>query len=226
MSVNWLLLNSRVSTLYLILTIVLSCFPGFIFSAVVTLDSIAIFNTHEWLKVKPTVYFMCKGENKTVLPDVKKIDYLYTFKGQESWQPLVELSSKKCKRCGFYEEDTVNSDDIFDEWEFCPSDFTASDGKYLRSKEKEYNATFSCPQCLPLDSGSSHASGSHKGGHGLHILIVILISSLVSIVSILGMIAAYKYWQKRKRDKEQAQFLKLFEDGDDIEDELGLGTII
>lgn len=42
--------------------------------------------------------------------------------------------------------------DVFDEWEFCPSDFT-SDGKYIRFKDKEVNATFSCPQCKAFATG-------------------------------------------------------------------------
>jgi cbb3-type cytochrome oxidase subunit 3 len=45
-------------------------------------------------------------------------------------------------------------------------------------------------------------------------------------VFVLGVAAAYKYWQKKKREQDQARFLKLFEDGDDIEDELGLGTVL
>ncbi|KAK9290557.1 hypothetical protein L1049_008727 [Liquidambar formosana] len=200
-------------------------FAGFISSAVVTLDSIQIFKTHEWLKAKPTVYFRCKGENKTVLPDVKETHVVYSFKSEESWQPLTELS-EKCKRCGFYEEDVITSDDVFDEWEFCPSDFTSADGKYIRSKDNEFNATFLCPQCVPLETASNHASGSQNGGKGMHIFLVIMISALVSTVSILGIVAAYKYWQKKKREQDQARFLKLFEDGDEIEDELGLGNII
>lgn len=59
----------------------------------------------------------------------------------------------------------------------------------------------------------------------MHVAVVILISALVSTVFILGLLAAYKYWQKRKREQDQARFLKLFEEGDDIEDELGLGPL-
>lgn len=55
-------------------------------SAVVTLDSIEIFKTHEVFGFKPTVYFRCKGENMTTLPDVKEKNNLYNFKGEESWQ--------------------------------------------------------------------------------------------------------------------------------------------
>ena len=68
-------------------------YTGFIFSAVVTLSSIEIFKTHEWLKATPTVYFLCKreSENKTVLPDVKKPHISYTFKGEESWQVRVYI---------------------------------------------------------------------------------------------------------------------------------------
>lgn len=65
-------------------------------------------------------------------------------------QPLTQLSSEKCKRCGFYEEDSFKSDDVFDEWEFCPSDFTSPDGKYTRFKDDEFNATFLCLDCVPF----------------------------------------------------------------------------
>lgn len=56
----------------------------------------------------------------------------------------------------------------------------------------------------------------------MHLVLVIMVSALVSIVSVLAVVAVYKYWQKRKREQDQARFLKLFEDGDDIEDELAL----
>ncbi|RWR86000.1 putative transmembrane protein [Cinnamomum micranthum f. kanehirae] len=229
---------------------------GIVSSSVVTLRSIQIFKSHEWLTSEPTIYFHCQGENKTILPDVKKTYFLYTFKGAESWQkflviyktcssvfisystlnnfifhihypevhPLAELIDQKCKRCGLYEKDSIKSDDVFDEWELCPDDFLAPDGKYLRVKEKEFNLTLSCRQCLPLEPNSvrTPSSPSESNDKGMYVLLVILISALVSVVSVIGFIYGYNYWQKRKREKEQAQFLKLFEDGDDIEDELGL----
>lgn len=65
--------------------IVISC-AGIVSSSVVTLQSIQIFKSHEWLTREPTIYFRCQGENKTILPDVKKTYFLYTFKGAESWQ--------------------------------------------------------------------------------------------------------------------------------------------
>ena len=61
----------------------------------------------------------------------------------------------------------------------------------------------------------------------MHVALIILMIVLVSTVLILGLIAAYKYWQKKKREQDQARFLKLFEEGDDIEeDALGLGNVI
>ncbi|KAK9169139.1 hypothetical protein Syun_001279 [Stephania yunnanensis] len=214
--------------LLLLCSILLNRLPGIYSAGVVTLQSIQIYNTHELFTAKPKVYFRCEGENKTVLPDVKQADYLYAFKGEESWQPLTELPDKKCKRCGFYEEDTITPDDVFDEWEFCPSDFAAPDGKYVRFKEKELNATFLCSQCMQL-GGSSHNSDSHNREDkkkGASVFVAILTGLLVLVASFFAAVAAYKYWQKKKRQREQARFLKLFEDVDDIEDELGLGHVI
>ncbi|KAJ0087935.1 hypothetical protein Patl1_31975 [Pistacia atlantica] len=213
-------LNSKASCVFLVFFIFLNCFPGFVLTAVVTLDSIEIYTTHEWMPdSKPTVYFQCKGEKKTILPDVKRADYMYSFKNEESWQPLTDFSGQKCKRCGFYEEDMIKSDDVFDEWEFCPSDFKATKGKYVREKKKEFKATFLCPECKSEASSSS----TPHGEEGWNVGVIILITVLASTVLIVGGVAAYRYWQKKRREKEQARFLKLFEDGDDIEDELGLG---
>lgn len=57
-------------------------------AAVVTLDSIEVFKTHEWIPSKPTVFFKCKEEDEIILPDVKEKHVLYSFKGQESWQVI------------------------------------------------------------------------------------------------------------------------------------------
>lgn len=54
---------------------------------------------------------------------------------------------------------------------------------------------------------------------------VVIISALVSIAATAITVTAYKYWQKRKREQDQARFLKLFDEGDDIEDELSLWFI-
>ncbi|KAL0333321.1 UNVERIFIED_CONTAM: hypothetical protein Sangu_1488300 [Sesamum angustifolium] len=224
-------------------------------AAVVTLDSILIYKTHDWLPAKKTVYFQCKGEHSIVLPDVKEKHVLYTFKGEESWQPLTELKDTKCKRCGFYEKDAITTMTPFDEWEFCASDFTRSDGKYVHLKEKEVNATFLCPECVSLANGNidwnrylvslgilacgvsfsmvtsavfsdaEYFSNTKNYFQGMHWILVGVIAVLVSAVVIAGFVTAYKYWQKRKRQQEQARFLRLFEEGDDIEDELGIGPL-
>ncbi|KAL2345006.1 hypothetical protein Fmac_006291 [Flemingia macrophylla] len=286
-------------SLLLFSSIFFTYLPGFIICADVTLSSMEIFTTHEWLKHTPDVYFSCKGDNKVHLPDIKKAHVFYSFKGEESWQaehishnlvgnhdfysmfqwfvqlcptPLTNFTGKKCKRCGFYEKDKILSDDEFDEWELCPSDFTAPDGRYIHFKEKEFNASFLCPECVSFYAGgeflatlaltairlldfadncvkevgslvtydvnstiiksskfkttvSAPATENHKK-KGMNVAVIILISVLISTVLILGMVGAYKFWQKKKREQDQARFLKLFEDADDIEDELGLGTII
>ncbi|XP_065856531.1 uncharacterized protein [Euphorbia lathyris] len=216
-------INQNLAMLICFLLLYLTDIPGTLSSAVVTLDSIKIYNTHEWLKTsKPDVYFSCKGENKTFLPDVKEVNVSYTFNGEESWQPLTENASKKCKRCGFYEKDTFKPDDVYDEWEFCPSAFEDSNGKYVRHKKNEFDATFLCPMCLSLAADLNSGASLPQKGNGMHIFLVILICVVVSTVLVLGVILLHKYWQKKKREQDQARFLKLFEDEDGIEDELGL----
>lgn len=199
--------------------------PGLVIAAVVTLDSIEIYKKHELFGSKPIVFFQCKGENKTILPDVKKKHVLYIFKGEESWQPLTELTDKKCKRCGIYEKDTIKPDDTFDEWELCASDFTNLDGKYVHFLKKELNATFLCPECVPRGGASNHSPDSQKGGKRMHWALVLLICALASTVLVLGAVTVYKYWKRKKRQQEQARFLKLFEEDDDMEDELGIGPL-
>jgi|AraCvinosormetaG_1042628.scaffolds.fasta_scaffold04242_1 cbb3-type cytochrome oxidase subunit 3 len=77
---------------------------------------------------------------------------------------------------------------------------------------------------LFLLAGSNKESGTEKEEQkgGMHPGIVVLIVVLLLGVVAVGLLVGYKYWRKKKRQQEQARFLKLFEDGDDIEDELGL----
>ncbi|KAH7677961.1 Concanavalin A-like lectin/glucanase domain-containing protein [Dioscorea alata] len=202
----------------------LSCLiPGILSSRVVTLGSIEIFDTHEWFGSKPNVYFQCHGENRTFLPDVKQSHLQYTFKGEESWQPLTELNEKKCKRCGLFEMDSFKPDDVFDEWELCPGDFI--DGKYVRSKDKEVNATFICLECSDSNGTQSSSSNGASISRKSSVALVVVICLLTSILMIAVTTIIYKYWQKRKREQDQARFVKLFEEGNDIEDELGLDPV-
>ncbi|XP_020571668.1 uncharacterized protein LOC110018644 isoform X3 [Phalaenopsis equestris] len=172
-------------SLLLVFCIILGLVSGMFSSKSVILSSIEIFKTHEWLSPQPVIYFHCQGENKIILPDVKEKNFVYKFKGIESWQPIAGFPDKKCKRCGLYELDRLKSDDVFDEWELCPDEFL--EGNYVHYKQKEFNATFACTECMT------------RVAFGI-----------------------YKYWQKRKREQNQARFLKLFDEGDDIDNELDL----
>lgn len=121
----------------------------------------------------------------------------------------------------------MTDDDVFDEWELCPSDF--EQGKYTHFKDKEFNATFLCSDCImphELDETNNTTNPSNEDkGKGLHWAVVTIIVITVATVFIFGLVGAYKYWQNRRRQQEQARFLRLFEDGDDIEDELKLGNL-
>ncbi|XP_024399326.1 uncharacterized protein [Physcomitrium patens] len=193
----------------------------------VTLQSLTIFNTHEWFGQKPNVYFQCQGEDRVDLPDVRAKDQLYTFLGEESWQPLTRLVGKKCKRCGIFEKDTFKSDDVFDQWELCPLNFTPSpDGLYHRFKENEFNLTFTCPTCNVVASEEVEAGEPDSGpekkekSHGHELIAVIVVFALLSLGGFA--FVAYSGWRRKQREMQQARFIKLFESDDFLDDELGL----
>lgn len=75
-----------------------------------------------------------------------------------------------------------------------------------------------------LDSNAD-SRGRHSGGNGKHVAVIILIVLVTLTLLLVGLFGAYKYWQKRKRQQDQARFLKLFEDGDGLEDELDLDNV-
>jgi len=164
------------------------------------------------------------------LPDVTEEKSLYKFNGEESWQPLTELPAEKCKRCGVYEKDPIQTSS-FDEWELCPENFI--DGEYIYFKKNEFNATFSCLDCgLPANFTRSFDDNDGNNSSAKTLRTTgIVIGVMVPVILIVGLVVGFFYWRKRKRDSERAQFLKMFNDidgeiDDDIEDELGIGRII
>lgn len=70
-------------------------------------------------------------------------------------------------------------------------------------------------------SKNSTNSATHKSSSistGLEVLIVLLVLAAVVGFSVF----LFKLWQKKKRQEQQARFLKLFEDDDELEVELGI----
>ncbi|XP_042450745.1 uncharacterized protein LOC122035430 isoform X2 [Zingiber officinale] len=219
---RYLLLSAvSLGNVLLIASLIFCSIPGSFSTRAIILRSIQIYNTHEFLAPHPTIYFFCKGENKTILPDVKERHFFYNFKGKESWQPLTVLSHNKCKRCGLYESDRLKSDDVFDEWELCPDDFLT--GISIHYKSKEFNATLECDECKTTHDPTQPPKASGVPYNKKLVAGIVIITVFICIMSTLIVVSAYKYWQRRKRERDQARFLKLFEDGDDIENELGLG---
>ncbi|KAG0450270.1 hypothetical protein HPP92_026988 [Vanilla planifolia] len=180
--------------LLLISCILLRSISGIFSSRSVILSSIEIFNTHELLSPKPIIYFQCHGEKKIILPDVKEKHIVYKFKGVESWQPLAELPDKKCKRCGLYESDSVKSDDIFDEWELCPDEFL--DGNCIHYKEKEFNSTFTCTECITIIGAAKPSPKADSPNKKLNLAMAILLGVLTILLVAVGTFGMYKYWQR------------------------------
>ncbi|PKU67442.1 uncharacterized protein LOC110102413 isoform X1 [Dendrobium catenatum] len=206
--------------LLLVSCLLLPSISGTFSSMTVILSSVVFFNIHELLSSKPTIYFQCQAENKIILLDVIEKHFLYKFKGVESWQPLAELPDKKCKRCGFYELNREKSDDVFDEWDLCPDEFLA--GNYVHYKEKEFNASFTCTNCAATVGYANPNQKSSSVDKNLNLALAILLGVLTSFVTSVATYGMYKYWQKWKREQNQARFLKLFDEGDGLEDELEL----
>lgn len=67
-------------------------------------------------------------------------------------------------------------------------------------------------------------SGAQVETKKTSLVVLLIVSVLVSVLVIIALFLGYKYWQKRKREQDQARFLKLFEEGDDFEDELSLSN--
>ncbi|KAE8688038.1 WD repeat-containing protein 82-B-like isoform X1 [Hibiscus syriacus] len=78
-------------------------------------------------------------------------------------------------------------------------------------------------QFTPGFSDDSKASdNSSKTNSSTAVIIVIILCGLVAV----GLISffLFKLWQKKKRDEQYARLLKLFEEDDELEFELGLRT--
>lgn len=72
-------------------------------------------------------------------------------------------------------------------------------------------AAASQPVSQPAEKKKSH-------GHGLTAaIVVVVLLSLGGFASV-----AYILWRRRQRNIQQARFIKLFEDDDFLDDELGL----
>ncbi|KAJ9159025.1 hypothetical protein P3X46_024557 [Hevea brasiliensis] len=62
---------------------------------------------------------------------------------------------------------------------------------------------------------NAHTSGSNTGRK---IVIILLVFVAVGLFSFF----LFKFWQKKKREEQYARLLKLFEEDDELEVELGL----
>lgn len=75
------------------------------------------------------------------------------------------------------------------------------------------------------DDSSSPKNGTKSDGHasprsstGYKVLIICLVTVAVVLLSVF----LFKFWQKKKREEQYARLLKLFEEDDELELELGL----
>jgi heme/copper-type cytochrome/quinol oxidase subunit 2 len=79
---------------------------------------------------------------------------------------------------------------------------------------------FSLCSVLSAEEPDSDQSEEKKsGGHSMVTLFLVLVCIVIAAAILF---IGYKIWLKRKREEQQARFIKLFEDDEDLEAELGL----
>ncbi|KAI5655901.1 hypothetical protein M9H77_24694 [Catharanthus roseus] len=72
---------------------------------------------------------------------------------------------------------------------------------------------------LKSEDGSKNASnGSSKKAIGLTVVLI----CLGILATVAFSVLLFKIWQKKRREAQQARLLKLFEDDDELEVELGI----
>ncbi|CAH9140070.1 unnamed protein product [Cuscuta epithymum] len=65
------------------------------------------------------------------------------------------------------------------------------------------------------NKGSTHSTRNSTGE--------IVFGSFLGLLALVGFaVVLFKIWQKKRRQEQQARFLKLFEEDDDLEVELGI----
>uniref|UniRef100_A0A2P2K7Q2 Uncharacterized protein MANES_10G116200 n=1 Tax=Rhizophora mucronata TaxID=61149 RepID=A0A2P2K7Q2_RHIMU len=71
---------------------------------------------------------------------------------------------------------------------------------------------------LQFVSAKTDSHSTHNGNTGAKVVIIILAFVAVGLFSVL----LFKLWQRKKREEQYARLLKLFEEDDELEVELGL----
>ncbi|CAI5940279.1 unnamed protein product [Closterium sp. NIES-64] len=196
-------------------------------AAVVRLQRIKIFQTHDLPFWKPSVYFQCEGEPKHQLDGVVEANVDYNFTLHEPFQPLTELTEGHCKQCGFYDADTLTEDDAFDKFNLCPLDFApAPSGRLTRLVENELNVTFVCPHCnsdRTSRSSGDEFEGTDTNNVNLLNVFLIVIAVVTGISCLTGLLA---FWLKsgawplfrRRMDSDTAKFMEMFDEEDELLD--------
>ncbi|KAK9698101.1 hypothetical protein RND81_08G082400 [Saponaria officinalis] len=80
-----------------------------------------------------------------------------------------------------------------------------------------FNTTTCLSNDMPSTKNDKDSSKTHSGGTGTTVAIICLAVAAVVLFSFF----LFKLWQKKKREEQYARLLKLFEEHDELEVELG-----
>eukprot|EP00899_Mesostigma_viride_P008944 jgi/Mesvir1/18050/Mv09367-RA.1 len=194
---------------------------------VVYLESLEIFQTHEIL-ADPTVYLFCDGGDRIYFPQVRLANVTYSFAHNETWQPVANLSvNAPCIHCGFLEEDTIKTDDVFGHFQLCRPDFKRGLGGHvekgwaIQSRVDEFTASFSCMECAnatdmadDTEKTEDTSADDEDGGTSKFMIGVFIIAACVGGVFLgIAIMKLVRIIQEKRRMRQMARFELLYVDG-------------
>lgn len=80
--------------------------------------------------------------------------------------------------------------------------------------------------CVVSAKATTGSSSKDEGDNGSTVAIAVVAGVLCATLVVVGGVFMFKHSKRMKLQRDQARFMKLFEESDEPEDELGLEPVI
>lgn len=80
--------------------------------------------------------------------------------------------------------------------------------------------------CVVSSKATTGSSSKEEGDNGSTVAIAIVAGILCATLVVVGGVFMFRHSKRMKLQRDQARFMKLFEESDEPEDELGLEPVI